>query len=153
MKLNLRERDGTVVVKIRGKLIGGIQNSEEFRNVISTLLESGKRQVVVDLSATSWANSPGIGLLIGAYAALKKEGGELILCGVAGRMKDVLSVTRILLMFKTCDDVVEAVEYFQEKSKQGIHLHDTIRKPADIPPAIDEFAPYRFIADSIPPSN
>ena len=65
MKLSQKEVRGVTVVEVRGKLVGGPDNSDLFHDFFKQLLAEGKKYAVVDLGRTAWANSQGIGFLIG----------------------------------------------------------------------------------------
>jgi len=114
MKLTMKETRGAVVIEVRGKLIGGPENSDRFHELIDSLVAQGRNNVVIDLRHTSWANSQGIGLMIGAHTRLQKSGGRLVLARVVDRIQDILSVTRLLLIFKTFAKVDEALDYLEE---------------------------------------
>ena len=114
MKLAIRDVPGAVVIKIQGKLIGGSENSEKFRATVNSLLQEGRNNIVVNLQDTPWANSQGIGLLIGAHKSAKAAGGNLVLTHVIDKIYDILSVTRLLLIFRTFDTEYEAVDYLTE---------------------------------------
>lgn len=114
MKLVIRDVPGAVVIKIQGKLIGGQENSEIFRELVTSLLQEGRNNIVVNLKDTPWANSQGVGLLIGAQKMVTAAGGELVLAHVIDKIYDILSVTRLLLIFRTFDTDYEAVEYLAQ---------------------------------------
>ena len=111
MKLVIKEVPGAVVITIRGKFVGGPQNCEKFRTLIKSLLHEGKKNIVINLRETPWANSQGVGMLIGAQTSITEAGGELVLTHVTDRIYDILSITRLLLIFKTFDTNDEALEY------------------------------------------
>jgi anti-sigma B factor antagonist len=117
MKLTQKEMRGVTVIEVHGKLIGGPENSDLFHDCIQSLLEDGKTKIVVDLHRTLWANSQGIGLLIGAHTAVKNAGGNLVLSRVIDRIHDILTVTRLLLIFKTFTSLEEAVGYMLGENK------------------------------------
>jgi anti-sigma B factor antagonist len=123
MKLTHREIRGVSVIEIHGKLIGGPDNSDLFHDCIASLLEDGKKKIVVDLHSTLWANSQGIGLLIGAHTTVKNAGGQLILARVIDRIHDILSVTRLLLLFRTFENVEEAVGYLLGETRDQRQIH------------------------------
>jgi len=114
MKLTKREIRGVVVVEVHGKLIGGSESSDEFHRVIKALLDEGKNRVVINLSRVSYADSRGIGILIGAYTSIKNAGGDLILAHVVDRINGILIVTQLALIFKTFDSEDEAVSYLEK---------------------------------------
>jgi anti-sigma B factor antagonist len=114
MKLKMKETRGAVVIEVRGKLIGGPEISDRFHELIDSLVAQDAKSVVFDLGHTSWANSQGIGLLIGAHTRLQRSGGRLVLARVVDRIQDILSVTRLLLIFKTFATVEDALEYIED---------------------------------------
>ena len=116
MKLKTREVYGAVIVDIDGQLVGG-RNSDTFRRFIGGLLDEGKKRIIVNLHNVPWANSPGVGMLIGAHTSAKDAGGELVLTNVTDKIHSILSVTRLLLFFTTFDTVEEAVTYLRERER------------------------------------
>ncbi len=116
MKLTRKDVRGVVVVAIQGNIIGGSGDSEKFHEMFKSIIDEGKRDVVIDLGRTSYANSLGIGMIIGVYTSLKKAGGELVLARVIDRVKGILAVTQLLLIFKTFETVEAAVDYLLEKT-------------------------------------
>ncbi len=100
-----------MIVEVEGKLIGGPDNSDKFHSFFKSLLSEGKNKIIVNLRKTPWADSRGIGMLIGAHTSLKKAGGELVLAHVIDRIGDILVITNLNLLFKTFDNIDEAVKY------------------------------------------
>ena len=117
MKLVIREVPGAVVINIRGKFTGGTENCNKFRGLIKSLIREGKTNIVINLSETPWANSQGVGMMIGAHTSVTQAGGELVLAHVTDRIHDILSVTRLLLLFRTFENDDEAVEYLTESEQ------------------------------------
>ena len=114
MKLKKREAYGAVIVDIEGKLIGGPDNVDEFHSFFKSLLDQGMNRIVVNLRKTPWANSQGVGMLIGAHTSATNAGGELVLSNILDRIDDILTTTRLLLIFKTFDTEEEAIKYLNE---------------------------------------
>jgi len=114
MKLNSKETRGVAVVEIHGKLLGGAGESEKFHKCFKAIVADGRNSAVVNLHGTSYSNSLGIGMLIGAHTSIKSAGGELVLANVADRINSILVVTQLALIFKTFESVDEAVDYLLE---------------------------------------
>ncbi len=119
MKLTQKLVRGTAVIEVHGKLIGGSDNCDLFHDCIKELIADGRTKIIVDLHRTSWANSQGIGLLIGAYTSVKNAGGDLVLSRVINRINDILTVTRLLIIFKTYETVDEALDYLIKPSAKS----------------------------------
>jgi anti-sigma B factor antagonist len=103
-------QDDVAVVEVSGKLVGGLENTQKFHDLIAALLGEGATRIVVNLRDTPWANSQGIGMLIGAYTSAKKASARLVLAEVGGRIRDVLEITRLSLIFEIFLTVDAAVE-------------------------------------------
>jgi anti-sigma B factor antagonist len=103
-----RRVKGAVVVDIEGKLVGG-PGSENFHELVKRLLDDGEKRFVFNLEKTPWANSTGIGLLIGALTSISREGGKIVLANGCQRIQDILRVTRLSMIFDCYDDTERAV--------------------------------------------
>jgi len=110
MNLRKREIDGVAIVDIEGKLVGG-PDCAEFHEAFRNVLDNSGKYVVINLTETPWGNSQGVGMLIGALTSVRKTGGELVLSNVPDRIKGILNVTRLNLIFKVFDDEEGAVSH------------------------------------------
>jgi len=113
MEISSRDAGGATVVDITGKLIGGAENSERFHRLFKTLLTCGERDFVVNLSDTPWADSQGIGILIGAYTSVMKAEGALVLAAPSERICNLLAVTWLDRLFVVRETVEEALSYLR----------------------------------------
>lgn len=114
MRVKTREVYGAVIVDIEGQLVGG-SNSDTFREFIDGLLEQQKTRIIVNLHKVPWANSQGVGMLIGAHKLVKDAGGELVLANVTDKIHSILSVTRLCIVFSTFNSVNDAVTCLREQ--------------------------------------
>jgi anti-sigma B factor antagonist len=112
LKVQLRERDGIVILDLHGKLMGG-PDADSIRNTIHDLLERGSSRVIVSLRGVNWVNSTGIGILITGYTTLRKNGGDLKLLHVSERIRSILYITKLNLIFECFDDEDQAVASFE----------------------------------------
>ena len=98
MKLTSKAVRGIAVVGIHGKLLGGPGESEKFPPFFKSIVSDGSRKIVIDLHRTSYANSLGIGMLIGAHTSITNASGELVLANVTDRINSILVVTQLALI-------------------------------------------------------
>jgi anti-sigma B factor antagonist len=124
VKLKSREVDGVVIVGIEGRLIGEL-DSQPFRECIAGLLDQGKRHIIVDLHRCPWASSQGIGLLIGARASAATVGGELVLADVTERIRALLDVARLFVVFPAFGTVEDALRHLRqfENPLRAVQVH------------------------------
>jgi len=110
MKLKNRVVDDVVVVYVEGKMVGG-PDSDKLHEYMKDLLKAGHRKFVINLKKVPWADSRGVGMLIGAHTSVKNEDGKLVLSNIGDRINSILTLTRLLLIFKTLDSENEAIEF------------------------------------------
>lgn len=113
MRIDIRERDGVVILALQGKLMGG-GDAETFKASIYKLIEQGTKKVVVDLHGINWINSTGMGILISGYTTLRRNGGDLRLLHVSDKIRSILYVTKLNTIFKCFDTEDDAVKSFEE---------------------------------------
>jgi anti-sigma B factor antagonist len=113
MELATRKIGDTTIIDVRGKLIGGLTHSEMFQRQIKSLLAEGEGNFVVCLRETPWANSQGVGILIGAYTSVRNAGGNLVLSHVTDRIRDILIVTRLITIFRDFESDEEAAAWLE----------------------------------------
>jgi anti-sigma B factor antagonist len=109
--MNIKERQGTVILELKGKLVGGSLNSR-MDKTLSNFMEQGKKNIVFDLSSVTHINSSGMGMLISGYSKVKDNGGALKLANLTSKMQSLLSITRLNRIIETYNSVDEAVQSF-----------------------------------------
>lgn len=111
MKLNNFEKDGVVVIEPKGKIMGGPE-STALHDLLHDLIDQKKTNVVIDLGKVDWMNSTGLGLLISGLTTLKKADGDLRLANVTEKIQSLLTITKLVTVFKSFDSVDEAINSF-----------------------------------------
>ncbi|HEU4366216.1 MAG TPA: STAS domain-containing protein [Candidatus Krumholzibacteria bacterium] len=135
MELKTVEMHGVAVIEIHGKVVGDVENCHKLHGLFQSLLGEGKRKFVVNLRDVPWMNSLGIGMFIGAYASVKKRGGELVLAGPSERVRDVLAVTQLFTLFDVFDTVDSAVNQLAGNARPPVAGLVREALPRDRPPA------------------
>ncbi|MEQ9104300.1 MAG: STAS domain-containing protein [Rhodothermales bacterium] len=111
MNYNVEERYNSVVITLKGNVMGGPDGSK-LHDTLHDLKESGKTNIVVDLSKVKFMNSSGLGMLISAMTTMRNAGGDLRLANVADRIQSLLVVTKLITVFKHFESVDEAAKSF-----------------------------------------
>ena len=110
-EINVRESTGVSVVEVHGRLTIG-EPSEHFQKVLESAIASGARKIVVVLNAASQIDSSGLSTLVRISIHLAREGGALrLVCG-PGRVRDALTVTRLVEAIPTFDSDAAALKSF-----------------------------------------
>lgn len=90
-----------VVLTLTGDL--DVHNAPLARDLIAATLGQGRATLVLDLSAVSFADSSGLGVLVGALKAARVAGCSLVLQAPSPRLRHLLAVTGLNRVF----DIVE----------------------------------------------
>ena len=69
--------DSTHVIELGGEV--DLYTAPEFKERMVELIESGKKQIVVDLSKATFIDSTTLGVLVGGVKRLRPAGGSLAL--------------------------------------------------------------------------
>ncbi len=84
----------------------------EFAEVVSSLIASGERRVIIDLSAVGYVDSASIGCLMDLYRQATTAGGMLKLSGVQKRVETMLTMTGAQNFIEVHADEATAVKSF-----------------------------------------
>jgi anti-anti-sigma factor len=104
-----REGDGgRVVVSPEGRLDSvTVMN---FRALLDQAVKTGNRRIVVDLSHVGYITSAGLGVIIRAAREAKASGGQLVICGPVGCVRDVLDISGLTRIIPTTATLEEAMK-------------------------------------------
>ena len=113
-ELNIRERQAgdVTILDLEGKITIG-EGSVGLRNAIRRLMQEGKKKILLNLSGVGYVDSSGIGELVSSYTTINREGGQLKLLKLTQKIKDLLTITKLLTVFDTYDDESEALNSFK----------------------------------------
>jgi anti-anti-sigma factor len=84
----------------------------ELTNSVTTLINSGERKVLIDLSSVTYVDSATIGCLMDLYRQATAAGGTLKLAGVQKRVEDVLVMTGAQDVLEIHEDEPSAIRSF-----------------------------------------
>ena len=111
IEINVREKAGIYFFELHGRLTIG-ESADQLTSALQTVLETGARKVIVNLDGVPQIDSSGISSLVRISAGLNRAGGQLrLVCG-PGRVRDALTVTRLIEAIPTFDSESSAVTDF-----------------------------------------
>ena len=84
----------------------------DFSSTVTTLLESGKRDILIDLTPVTYVDSATIGCLMDLYRQVSSAGGHLKLTGVQKRVETMLNLTGAQNFIEIHADEPTAVKSF-----------------------------------------
>jgi anti-anti-sigma factor len=105
MEINVRKSAGVSILDVHGRLTIG-EPSEQLHSALQSVIKEGAKKVIVVLNGIPQIDSSGISTLVRISIQLAREGGVLRLVVGRGRVRDALTVTRL----------VEAIPTFETES-------------------------------------
>ncbi len=111
LEIAQREREGVVVLDIKGRLTVGA-SATALRDYLRELAAAGKPNVVLNLAEVDYIDSTGLGSLVVAYTTLRKAGGNLRLLNLNRRNVELLVLTKLTTVFELFDEEQHAVNSF-----------------------------------------
>ena len=112
MNISQRTVQKVCVLDIDGPITLGADGSEKLGDKVRSLLQTGERRVLLNLSGVAYIDSAGLGELVNAFTTVKKQGGSLKLVGVTKKLKDLLVITKLATVFDSYDTEAAALESY-----------------------------------------
>jgi len=111
MEINVREANGVYLLEVHGRLTIG-EPSEQLSDALQSAIDQGARKVIVNLNGVPQIDSSGISSLVRISIRLARENGALhLVCG-PGRVRDALTVTRLVEAIPTLETDAAALKSF-----------------------------------------
>jgi anti-sigma B factor antagonist len=111
LKSSTRNVDGITVLDLSGRITLG-EGSVVLRDVIREILGKGEKKILLNLGDVTYIDSSGIGELVSAFTAVRKEGGELKLLNLTKKVHDLLQITKLYTVFDVKDDEAAAISSY-----------------------------------------
>ncbi len=110
LTVSTRNAPGYSIVAVSGDV--DISTSPSLREALTTVTGDGAQAVVVDLAAVRFVDSTALGVLVGAYQAVRAAGGRMAVVNDHEAVLKVLRITAlhdVLGVQPTLADAVQAV--------------------------------------------
>jgi anti-sigma B factor antagonist len=113
MQIDVTTQDQATVIRPGGERID-IEVAGELRTALLGLIESGKRNLVMDLGGVTFIDSSGLGALVSAFKTLKtrKQDGDIRLANAQPSVVELLEIIRLNRVFSSYPSVEQAVHSY-----------------------------------------
>ena len=88
------------IVALSGALLYDDTGERLFRDQITSLVASGEKQIIIDLSQVTHMDSGSVGTLVAVHLHTLKRGGWIKLLNPSERVQRVLHITRLENIFE-----------------------------------------------------
>jgi anti-sigma B factor antagonist len=111
LEIQQRDREGVLILDLNGRLTVGPEVSI-FRDRMQKLIDTGSRQIVLNLQQVDYIDSTGLGALVMCYTSLQRAGGSVKLLNLSRRGIQLLVMTKLTTIFEVFDDEQNAINSF-----------------------------------------
>jgi len=96
------------IIELEGEV--DVYTAPQLKQQMINLLESGARELVVDLTKVDYLDSTALGVLIGGLKRMRERDGNMVLVCPSPRIRRVFEITgldKIFDIFNTAEDAME----------------------------------------------
>jgi anti-sigma B factor antagonist len=98
------------VIELEGEV--DVYTAPQLKQQMINLLESGNKQMIIDLTKVEYLDSTALGVLIGGLKRMREMDGNMMLVCPSARIRRVFEITgldKIFDIYNTADEAQEAV--------------------------------------------
>jgi len=110
MEISTKEMKRVSLVTVSGRVDSS--TAPDFDKALQSLINANRTQIIVDMSQVEYLSSAGLRSLVSASKASKSGGGDVRIAKPSKRVKEVLELAGLNVIFSMYDDLVEAVGSF-----------------------------------------
>ena len=110
MKISNRRIADVTILDISGRVVAG--EAVLLRDSVRSLIARGEKNIVLNLAEVPYIDSAGIGELVSALVAVRRESGCMGLLHLTIRVRDVLEIVKLVPVFRIFDNEAQAVAAF-----------------------------------------
>jgi anti-sigma B factor antagonist len=107
MKISNRRTADVTILDISGRVVAG--EAVLLRDSVRSLIARGEKNIVLNLAEVPYIDSAGIGELVSALVAVRRDGGCMGLLHLTRRVRDVLGIVKLLPVFQIFDNEAQAL--------------------------------------------
>jgi anti-sigma B factor antagonist len=111
MAVSRRQIQTIVVLYPKGSFFGD-HETDELQSAILGAAAEGNSRLLLNLGECQALNSTALGVLMRGYANYRGRGGEIKLCGLGKRIKDLFTMTKLIMVFDHHETEDEAIAAF-----------------------------------------
>lgn len=101
-----------VVLQLEGFL--DAHTAPVFEQAIQSELDAGRVRLVVDGQTLTYISSAGLGVFMGFIEQIREQGGDLKICGLKPKVRQVFEILGFQAIYDMVDAVPDAVQRFAE---------------------------------------
>jgi anti-sigma B factor antagonist len=111
LKINVRESGDVLILDLNGRITLG-EEAASLRDTLKEQVDSGRKNILLNLAEVSYIDSSGLGQLVGSFATVTSRGGQLKLLNLQKRLHELMQVTKLITVFEVYATEAAALRSF-----------------------------------------
>ncbi len=107
MEIQSKKIDGTPVVAVFGRI--DALTASEYEAAIQDALDGEDSRLILDFGGLDYISSAGLRVILATAKSLKSKGGQVLLAGACGTVKEVFDISGFCSIFTLYDSVSAAI--------------------------------------------
>jgi anti-sigma B factor antagonist len=133
LEIHEREREGIVILDLKGRLIVG-EPVSSLREKVREMIDDGKLNIILDLENVDYIDSTGLGGLVISFTSVKKSGGALKILKLSKRNIELLILTKLTTVFELFMDEQDAINsFFPNRQIRKFDILDFVQQQENPP--------------------
>src|SRR5215469_1247837 len=100
-----------LVLDARGRITLG-HETEVLRRHFQDVVDAGHKRIVLDLAGVDYIDSAGLGTVVAGSSSIRRAGGDLKLVNLTDRIRGLIQITRLSMLFEVHDNLESARSSF-----------------------------------------
>lgn len=111
MNFSVKENvENTVVISTPERFT--VEVASEFKDLLNTLVKDQNYKFVIDLTATKYMDSSGLGAIVSRIAATRANKGDIRLANPSKFVEELLDLTQLMRILKIYKDTNSAIKSY-----------------------------------------
>lgn len=111
MEIHLRTSGNVTILDLSGNLTIG-RSEEGLRNIINSLINEERKQLLLNLAEVPMIDSSGIGAMIKSFTSVKAADGQLKVLKPSRMARQLLTITGLFSVLESYEDESAALSSF-----------------------------------------
>jgi anti-sigma B factor antagonist len=122
LSLETREVGRVTVVRCNGRIVSGPESELLITHVASLLQD--RRAIVLHMEDVVYVDSSGLGTMVRALTSVRQKGGDMKLCHVPERTRQILQLTNLVELFDSHESEEAAISaFYRKRTAEDVKAH------------------------------
>lgn len=133
LDIRQREREGILILDLNGRIVAG-PDAADLRRVVSSVIERGTKNMILNLKEVDYIDSTGLGSLVVVHSSCEKAAGAMRLLSVPKRSAELMVLTKLSTVFQIFDEEQAAINsFFPDREVRRFDILEFVKSHEDEP--------------------